>query len=173
MDYHPADEAAIREFLADADFDYVVGSVHEVDGHNVHFPYFEDLDEDGRRAAVDEYFESLVALVESGLFDVLAHPDIVERNPALRGLATEDHYRAIAEAVVDSDVVPELNAGRVDEEYGEFHPSPAFLSVFAEFDIPMTIGSDAHTPEALRSRHPRLHDRLADAGVEVATLSLG
>jgi histidinol-phosphatase (PHP family) len=172
MDYHPDDEAAIRDFLADAGFEYAVGSVHEIDEQNVHGAYFADLSEADQRAAVEEYFESLLALVESGLFDVLAHADIVERNPALRGYATEDHYRAVAEAVADADVVPELNAGRVDEEYGEFHPAPDFLSILAEYDIPVTVGSDAHSPEALRRRQPMLEERLTEADVAVATLSL-
>ncbi|MFB6195642.1 MAG: PHP domain-containing protein [Haloplanus sp.] len=166
MDYHPADEAEIRAFLAEADFEYAVGSVHEIRGANVHWDYFADLSESEQRGAVEEYFDRLVALVETELFDVLAHPDIVERNPALRGYATEDHYRAVAEALSDSPTVPEINAGRVDREYGKFHPNPDFLAVLAEYDVPVTLGSDAHSPEALRERVPRLRDHLADAPVE-------
>jgi len=172
VDYHPHDEAAIRTFLADAGFDYAVGSVHELRRENVHAPYFVDLDEGERRAVVDEYFERVVALVESELFDVLAHPDIVERNPALRGYATGDHYRAVAVALADSRTVPELNAGRVDRDYGEFHPNPEFLSVLAEFDVSVTVGSDSHDPDALRERVPRLRRRLDAAAVEVVDLSL-
>ncbi|MEF8850799.1 MAG: PHP domain-containing protein [Haloarculaceae archaeon] len=172
MDYHPADEDEISAFLAEADFEYAVGSVHEIREANVHWDYFADLDERERRGAVEEYFEHLVALVESGLFDIVAHPDIVERNPALRGYATEDHYRAVAEALADSATVPEINAGRVDREYGEFHPNPAFLAVLAEYDVRVTLGSDAHSPGALHERVPRLRDRLADAPVESVELSV-
>lgn len=172
MDYHPADEAAIRSFLAEADFEYVVGSVHEIQETNVHRDYFAGLDEREQRDAVDEYFERLVALVESGLFDIAAHPDIVERNPALRGYATEDHYRAVARALADSATVPEINAGRVDREYGQFHPNADFLAALARHDVPVTLGSDAHSPQALRERVPRLRDRLAESGVESVELAV-
>jgi histidinol-phosphatase (PHP family) len=174
VDYHPADEDAIRSFLAEADFEYAVGSVHEIDEANVHWDYFADLSDAERREAVDEYFDRLVALVESGLFDIVAHPDIIERNPALRGYADEDHYRTVAAALADADadVVPEINAGRIDREYGQFHPRPAFLSVLAAYDVPVTLGSDAHSPDELRERVPRLRERAADAPVETVELTL-
>jgi histidinol-phosphatase (PHP family) len=170
LDYHPADEAEIRAFLAEAGFDYAVGSVHELRGVNVHRDYFADLPAAERAAAVDEYFDRVVALVESELFDVAAHLDIVERNPALRGHATADHYEAVAAALADSSTVPELNAGRVDREYGELHPNAEFLSVLADHGVAVTVGSDAHTPDSLRERIPLLRDRPAAAGVDTATL---
>lgn len=172
VDYHPADEERIRSFLAEADFEYAVGSVHEVDEANVHWDYFADLDEAGQRAAVDEYFDRLVDLVKSDLFDIVAHPDIIERNPALRGYATEDHYHAVAAVLADASAVPEINAGRIDREYGQFHPNPAFLSVLAEYEVPVTLGTDAHSPAELRERVPRLRERAADAPVETVELGV-
>ena len=170
MDYHPADEPEIATFLEAAGFDYAIGSVHEIQEANVHWPYFEDRSTDEQRAAVDEYFERVVALVDSGLFDIVAHPDIVERNPALRGYATRGHYEAVAGALADSGTVPELNAGRIDGDYGEFHPNPEFLSVLAEYDVAVTVGSDAHAPDELRDRVPLLTDRLESANVAVTEL---
>ncbi|MFC6725286.1 PHP domain-containing protein, partial [Halobium palmae] len=114
MDYDPRDEGAIRDFLADADFDYAVASVHHVDDRNVQSAGpFRGLDEDERQAVVDDYFDALVDLAESELFEVMAHPDLVERNPLLRGFATADHYDRVAAALDGSRTVPELNAGRV------------------------------------------------------------
>ena len=172
MDYHEADEVEIRDFLSEADFDYAVGSVHEIEEANVHWDYFADLSEPEQRAAVDEYFERVVSLVESELFDIAAHIDIVERNPALRGYATEDHYRDVAAALAGSRTVPEVNAGRIDREYGEFHPNPPFLDVLGEYDIGVTVGSDSHSPDALRERIPQLERRLDSAPVETVELSL-
>ncbi|MEF8878629.1 MAG: PHP domain-containing protein, partial [Haloarculaceae archaeon] len=83
MDYDPDDEGSIETFLEEAGFDYAVGSVHVLDGMNVHVEsYFADKSEAERRDLVDRYFEKLVALAESELFEVAAHPDLLERNPA-------------------------------------------------------------------------------------------
>jgi histidinol-phosphatase (PHP family) len=172
MDYHPRDEGAIAEFLADAEFDYAIGSVHEIAGHNVHSDYFDGRTATQQREAVAEYFEKLVALIDSDLFDVAAHVDIVERNPALRGYASPEDYERVAAALADSDTITELNAGRVNREYGEFHPAPAFLATLAEYGVPVTVGSDAHRPADLRERHPTLRERLDDSAVDVVDLDV-
>lgn len=157
MDYLPGSEDRIAAFLDEAAFDYAIGSVHLVDGANVHFSdHFADQPLAERRRAVEGYFDDLEAMIRSELFDIAAHPDIVERNEALRGLASEAHYHRIAAAFEASRTVPELNAGRIDAAYGRFHPNGAFLEVLREHDLPFTVGSDAHEPAAIERRVPRL-----------------
>jgi len=163
MDYHPDDEATIRAFLDDAGFDYAIGSVHHVHDVNVQAtPYWRRKDDADRRAAVDRYFEHLVALAESELFEVAAHPDLIERNPVLRGYATDDHYRAVAEALADSRTVPEVNAGRVRKEYGHFHPGPDFREVLTDHGVGFTVGTDSHDPDEIGPRADELASLFAD-----------
>jgi len=150
MDYHADREGTIESFLETADFEYAIGSVHAIDGVNVHNqPHFADLSETEREAAVETYVDHLVSLVDSELFEIAAHVDLVERNEALRGLLTEDHYGRIADAFTDSRTVPEINAGRVLDAYGEFHPSESFAELLVDAGVSFTIGSDAHAPGSL------------------------
>jgi histidinol-phosphatase (PHP family) len=153
MDYHPDEEDAIAAFLDEADFDYTIGAIDHIETVNVHVEaYFAGKSDAEREAIVDRYFDRLVVLVESELFDVAAHPDVVERNPALRGYATEEHYERAAAAFADSRTLPELNAGRALSEYGEFHPTPGFLDALAERDVPVVVGTDAHEPGEVGER---------------------
>lgn len=166
MDFFPEEADRIGAFLEEADFDYAIGSVHRIDGVNVHFSdHFADMPENRRRELVDGYFDDLEALVRSELFEIAAHPDIIERNVALRGLASETHYRQVAEAFAESRTVPELNAGRIDEAYGRFHPDEPFLEVLLEHDVPITVGSDAHEPSAIERRVTRLREALGEHGL--------
>lgn len=173
VDYDPRDADAIEDFLEEADFQYAIGSVHTLEGVNVHnVSYFADKSEAERAALVDEYFENVTSLVASGLFDVAAHLDLVERTPALRGFATESHYRQVAEAFERSHTITELNAGRVLDDYGEYHPAPAFLDVLQEYDVPVTVGTDSHTPDELTDRVPRVASWFEQRGLEPAELSV-
>jgi len=166
MDYDPDDEGSIETFLEEAGFDYAVGSVHVLDGMNVHVEsYFARKPEPERRELVDRYFEKLVGLAESELFEIAAHPDLLERNPAFRGLATEDHYRRAAEAFADSRTVPEINAGRALDEYGRLHPDDAFLDTLLDHGVEVTVGTDSHEPEDVGPRVERIEAELAERGI--------
>ncbi len=168
MDYDPRDEAVIREFLDEADFDYAVGSVHGVDGDSVQFAGpFEDMADDQRQAVVDRYFEQLVALVESELFDVAAHLDLITRAKPLRGYATDEHYRAVARAFADSRTVPEINAGRALRDGGIVHPREPFRSTLRDHDVAFTLGSDSHSPDEVTERAPFLAEFVDEHGIDV------
>lgn len=173
MDFDSRDIEQIAAFLEEASFDYAIGSVHHLEGMNVHVePYFARKSEAEREALVDRFYSEAVALIESELFDIAAHVDLVERNPALRGYSTDDHYHAVAEALADSRTRLELNAGRALADYGEFHPGPAFLEVLENYDIEFVLGSDGHSPQEVRDRKPELEKFVAAHGLEAAELNL-
>lgn len=173
MDYLPDEEERIAAFLDGAEFDYAIGSVHTVDDRNVQSSgLFRDLSDAERRDVVDDYYEALVALVESELFEVAAHPDLLERTATLRGFATDDHYERVAEAFAESRTVPEVNAGRVLREYGEFHPAPRFFEMLREYDVGFTLGTDSHVPEEIGDRADELTLLCEETGLEPVQLNV-
>ena len=172
VDYDPEYEAEIGSFLATADFDYAVGSVHDLDGVNVHSrDHFAEYDEATRARLVDRYFDKLVALAESELFEIAAHPDLIERNPQLRGFADREQYERVAAAFADSRTVPELNAGRVDREYGELHPKPAFVDTLVDAGVDFAVGTDSHEPDRIDPRATALTDTLSERGLEPVSVA--
>lgn len=173
VDYRPADEAAIREFLAAADFEYAIGSVHTVDRRNLHDEaFFARKSESERDAVIETYVDRLVALIDSELFAIAAHLDLPQRNAALQDRLTDDHYHRIAAAFADSRTVPELNAGRFHDEYGQFHPGPDFRAVLAEYDVGFTLGTDAHSPDRLVANSEALDEFVDDAAIDTVTLPI-
>ena len=119
-----------------------------------------------RDAVVDDYFEHLVALVESELFEIAAHVDLLERTPPLRGRATDDHYRRVARAFDESRTIPEINAGRALSDADIVHPSDRFLSILREYDVTVTVGTDSHRPTEIPARADFLADFIAETGLE-------
>ncbi len=173
MDYVPGREADIAEFLEAAGFDYAVGSVHSVDGADVQWAEnFVGLGDEGRREVVDGYYDNLAALADSELFDIAAHADLIERTPELRGYSTVEHYEQAAAAFADSDTVPEINAGRVLDDYGEFHPAPDLLTTLLDHGVEFVVGSDAHHPEEVGGRIDALESHLEEYGIEPTTIDV-
>jgi histidinol-phosphatase (PHP family) len=167
LDYAPRDEPEIAAFLDDADFDYAIGSVHRVEGRNIQSSApFADASEAECRTVVDDYYETLADLVASELFEIAAHVDLVERTPELRGYTTADHHAMVAEAFRESSTVPELNAGRVERGYGEFHPAPDFSAALRERGVEFVAGSDSHAPDEVTKRKSTLDDHFEQAGLD-------
>jgi histidinol-phosphatase (PHP family) len=157
VSYVESAEAETREFLSAADFAYTIGSVHFAGEYDyTSNGSYADADEETRRDAVERYYDAVVALVESELFDVLGHLDLPERTTALRGHSRPDDYERVAAALADSRTVPEVNAGRVDRSLGRVHPDPARLAQFRAHDVGFVLGSDSHRPAELPERVPAL-----------------
>src|SRR5690606_6190401 len=72
-DFFPGMESWLSELHASADFHYILGSVHW------HIPEYLDAFWKGdMKAFRRQYFEHLAESAETGLFDCLAHPDLVK-----------------------------------------------------------------------------------------------
>lgn len=169
VDYEPGAEDAIADFLTDAGFDYTLGSVHYV-GDRYVFPWgsFADASEADRRAFVDDYYETVVSLIDSELFDIAAHVDIVESHPHLSGFTTCEHAEMVADAFERSRTVPELNAGRFedDDKPASFHPEGRVFEMLLDRGVEFTLGSDAHRPEDFAERIPALRERAERYGLD-------
>lgn len=159
ISYVPGTAEEIRSFLNVAGFDYSIGAVHFAGEHDyTSSSSYANDSESAIRVAVDEYYDTLVDMIESDLFDIVAHLDLPERHDVLRGATTPDHYRAVADAVAESRSIPEVNAGRVFRSLGRVHPNPELLDTFTDRQIEFVFGTDSHTPDEIRRRVPYLRE---------------
>jgi histidinol-phosphatase (PHP family) len=168
MSYVERDVDSIRTFLETAGFDYTIGSVHFAGEYDYtrDAPYVDESDET-RRTAVERYYDAVVSLVESELFDVLGHLDLPERREALRGHSRPRDYERVAAALAESRTVPEINAGRINRSLDRFHPNPSMFSRFDDHGVGFVLGSDSHRPDELTDRVPALREGIDDAAIEI------
>lgn len=145
----PDNQAQFKKDLLRLDFDFVLGSVHFVDGLDV---YFEDYWRGKTvREAERRYLEDTLACVQAHSdFDVLAHLTYIAKtrcHPAPRPVPYEAHREIIDEilrVLVKKGKGLELNTSGVDR-CGEFLPTADIFRRFRELGGQIvTIGSDAH-----------------------------
>ena len=169
-DFVPGAEDRTANLLEAHDFDYVVGSVHFVGEAAVDHEGWDvwegggDADEVWRR-----YFESLAECARSGLFDILAHPDLVKVWGRARPLPERDprhYYEPAVEAIAESGIAVELSTAGLRKPVGELYPSPAFAEMCVEAGAPFALSSDAHLPEQVGFGYDRALELLNAIGVE-------
>lgn len=169
-DYVPGAEERTAALLEARDFDYVVGSVHFVGERAVDHPGFDvwegggDPDEIWRR-----YFEALADCARSGLFDILAHPDLVKVWGGARPLPERDpraFYEPAVEAIAASGIAVEVSTAGLRKPVGELYPSPGFAELLVEAGASFALSSDAHLPEQVGFAYDRALEFLDGLGVE-------
>jgi histidinol-phosphatase (PHP family) len=170
VDYFPGIERELAELLEPYPWDYLLGSIHFVDG----FPVDQ---EPGlvHRIPVGEawrrYFTWLRNAARSGLFDVLAHPDLVKIF-GMRAPDEETHYLHVetADALEAAGVCVEVSAAGLHKPVAELYPDRSFLELCHERGVPITLASDAHEPAHVGRDIARAVRLARDAGYETVTV---
>jgi histidinol-phosphatase (PHP family) len=172
-DFIPGAEARTEELLGSRDFDYVVGSVHFVgDGDAAVDHDGFDVWEGGTdpEEVWARYFDHFNRCARSGLFDILAHPDLVkvwgrDRRPLPEG-DLRRFYEPAVEAIVEGGSAVELSTAGLRKPVGELYPAPAFAELVVEAGVPFALSSDAHLPEQVGFGYEQGIAFLDDLGVE-------
>jgi histidinol-phosphatase (PHP family) len=168
-DFVAGGEDRIANLLQARDFDYVVGAVHFLRDEAV------DMDDYGvwRRGHSPEeiwrrYFQTLGEAARSGLFDILAHPDLVKVWGAERPRPEGDlrrYYELAIEGIAESGIAVEVSTAGLRKRAQELYPAPAFLEMCLEAGAPVALSSDAHRPEDVGAGYERALELLERAGV--------
>jgi histidinol-phosphatase (PHP family) len=169
MDFVPGREDRISSLLAAHDFDYVVGSVHVVRHNAVDHRVFDIWEELGDADRVwAAYFEALAEAARSGLFDILAHPDLVKVWGNRRPVPTRDprfFYEGAVEAIAESGIAVEVSTAGYRKPVGEIYPAPAFAEMCVEAGAVFALSSDAHEPDHIGYEYERAVEEMRGWGI--------
>lgn len=150
-DFVAGREDRMANLLDAHEWDYVIGSVHFVRDGAVDMPG--EWDVWGRGADPDKvwrrYFETVAEAARTGLFDVMAHPDLVKFWGRGRPWPERDlrrFYEPAVEAFAEAGVAVEVSTAGLRKPVGEMYPARAFLEMVVDAGVPVALSSDAHTP---------------------------
>ena len=168
-DYIPGREDRMAALLDGRPWDYVVGSIHFLgDGALDYDKYDVWTRADSADKVWRTYFEWLAEAAMSGLFDVLAHPDLVKHWGSERPQPERDrryYYDIAMEAIADSGIAIELSTAGLRKPVGELYASEAFLEMVVDAGNPIVLSSDAHTPDLLGYGYDQAIAQLERLGV--------
>jgi histidinol-phosphatase (PHP family) len=152
----------------------VLGSVHFIgewafdDPHHVEEWDHRDVDQAWR-----DYFALWCDAARTGLFDVMAHPDLVKKFGHWPSFDPIDLYEEAARVASTAGVLIEVSTAGLRKPVGELYPGPALLGAFCEAGVAATVGSDAHEPSEVGYRIDAAYDALASAGYQTVAFPDG
>lgn len=152
---------ANENFIAQADFDFVIGSIHLVDDLDIYYPeFYADKD---KSTAYRKYFQQMAEEISVADFDALGHIDYICRaapydNPEIDYPTFAAEIDAVLKIVVAREKVLELNTRRFANERSIRELVPVYKKYRALGGKFVTIGSDAHRVDAIGNYFARALD---------------
>ncbi|HEX8647341.1 MAG TPA: histidinol-phosphatase [Thermoleophilaceae bacterium] len=168
-DFVPGAEDRMANLLEEREWDYVIGSVHFLRNAAIDMRGEWDVwrHEDPERVWA-RYFETLGEAARSGMFDILAHPDLVKvwgRDAPRPDGDLRRFYDLAMDGIADSDVAIEVSTAGLRKPAGEIYPARPFLEMCIEAGRPVALSSDAHVPNDLGYRYDEALELLESTGV--------
>ncbi|MEM2930047.1 MAG: histidinol-phosphatase [Thermoproteota archaeon] len=153
VDYIPGNEKFLEDMLASYDFDFLMGSVHFVGGICIDSPKHrvmmeKEIGRHGFNKFYSKYMQLVSKSVETSLFNVVGHIDIVRIwgfNPN-NGLLDEQN---VLNLVKQHGMCIEASSRGLRQPVSSIYPSQRIMRKARELGIPLTIGTDAHSLEEI------------------------
>jgi histidinol-phosphatase (PHP family) len=161
VDHQPGLADEMDEILQPYPWDYLVGSIHFIDGLSVDGePSL--VEAVGPESAWARYYDWLVDAVRHA--DVLAHPDLVK----MYGPELDWDWEGLATSLVGACL--EISSAGLHKRHGKLYPNAGLLSAAREQGIPITTASDAHVPNNVGRDLDRAIEHARASGYESVTV---
>lgn len=112
----------------------------------------------------DSYIDVWCEAAASGLFDVMAHPDLPKKFGHRPSFDAASRYDRMAQAALAGNVLIEVSTAGLRKPVRELYPGPELLAAFGRAGVVATVGSDAHAPQEVGYAIPQAYAALLDAG---------
>ncbi|HWC64820.1 MAG TPA: histidinol-phosphatase HisJ family protein [Thermoanaerobaculia bacterium] len=169
-DYAEGHESELARWLARADWDVVLGSVHWVAGGWIDAPGSpRRFEREGVETLYREYYRLLAKAARSGFFDVLTHFDLPKKFGQRPASPAEDAEEEAISAAADAGCAVEVSSAGLRKPVGEVYPEARLLRRLVSAGVPVTFSSDAHAPTEVGWGYDRTvpHARAAGANTFV------
>ncbi len=153
-----------QRYFTDPRIDYLIGSCHFIDGWAFDHPSF--IDGFSKRDIDDiysQYYEIMKDLIFSEHFHIIGHFDLVKKfgHRAKKDFSKE--ISALFNGTRHSTAV-EINTAGLRKPVQEIYPSKDIISLLFSLNVPVTLGSDSHSPDEVGYEFGSAVEMLKHAG---------
>jgi histidinol-phosphatase (PHP family) len=146
-DFFPESLGKYRACFDPYPFDYIIGSVHHVDGISIfERGRWDGLTEEEKIKTKETYYALIEQSARSGMFQILGHIDAMKGfYPAFSSIQTKVVENTL-KVIGENDVAIEVNTSGKTKDVGGWYPSDDILEIAKHYGVKVTFGSDVHDP---------------------------
>lgn len=158
-----------NEFINENNFDFVIMSLHEVNGLDIHSDEF--VKKNRPLEALEKYYKEMLECLKSySNFDVVGHLDYIDRYFDDRSeIPRFEEYRdlviEVLKLIIEKEKGLEINTASIKYGLEYYHPKIQILRLYKELggEI-LTIGSDSHIAETVGYEYKAVEKMLKELG---------
>ncbi|PLR92552.1 histidinol-phosphatase [Bacillus sp. T33-2] len=164
-DFFPEHVQVYQQCFDQYPFDYIIGSVHHVDGINIFKKdRWEGLTARQKRQTKETYYDLIEQSARSGMFQILGHIDAMKGfYPAFSEIQTEAIEKTL-KVIAEYDIAIEVNTSGKTKYSGGWYPADDILERALHFGVTATFGSDAHDPDRVGDDFDLVKKKLKEIG---------
>jgi histidinol-phosphatase (PHP family) len=164
-DFFPEHAEVYRTCFEPYPFDYIIGSVHHVDGVSIfNKKRWNGLTEKEKIKTKENYYSLIEQSARSGMFQILGHIDAMKGfYPAFSTIQTAAVEHTL-KVIGENDIAIEINTSGKTKDVGGWYPSDDMLALALHYGVQVTFGSDAHDPHRVGDEFDQVQARLKEIG---------
>ena len=156
----------LDDFLINADLDFIIGSVHNINGVKLRL-FMKDKT---KYDIYQNYFEEIYKMIEIADIDIIGHMDLAKRYAYEEhgNYEFQDHIDIISKILnkaIEKKIGLEINCSGLRDKVNEVYPKVEILKLYKELggDI-ITVGSDSHEDKYLALHNLEIMNLLKKIG---------
>jgi histidinol-phosphatase (PHP family) len=164
-DFFPEEVNNYRPYFDRYPFDYIIGSVHHVEGVSIfNKKRWEGLSNKEKIRTKETYYSLIEQSAKSGMFQILGHIDAMKgfypEFSSIQSKAVEQTLKVIGEC----NIAIEINTSGKTKYVGGWYPADDILELALHHGVKVTFGSDAHDPDRVGDEFELVQTRLKEIG---------
>ncbi len=167
VDFSPELAQKARTIVERFDFDMIGGSVHFIKDRNiVSSRAGENQTSPPEKNVYDRYLELLDSLAQCPYIDIVCHLDMIKKFGAIPSNDFYEKLDPILDKIADSGKAVEINTSGLHHAAGQTYPGNRILKKCRQKNIPLCMGSDAHSPDQVGRNFDTALKQIRDAGYD-------
>ena len=163
MDFIPSRLEVARDTARRYEWDYLIGSVHNIGFEKLQEPDMYDLwhIED----VCEIYFHFLGMMIRERFCDIVGHLDLPKKMGKMPAGGMLRYVEPLIPLLRTNDIAVEINTSGLDSAAQALMPGRDIIEALAAGGVPLTLGSDAHAPGQVARHFPEVLVELKALGV--------
>ncbi len=164
MDFIPSRLELARDTTRKHDWDYLIGSVHNIGFEKLQEPAL--YDEWHIEDVCELYFHFVGMMIRARFCDIVGHLDLPKKMGRMPAGGMLRYVEPLIPDLLANDIAVEINTSGLDAPARALMPGWEVIEALAASGVPLTLGSDAHAPHQVGRHFGPVIERLKQLGVK-------